>query len=357
MQTHLDCMTMDEQGSSLTLLTECLLGPVRMAVLHAALEFGLADILAETGDPEEIARRLESHTGNTRSLLDALVALGLAGKRQGCYANTPFAERYLRRGSSTYLGSMIVSLARMQHRHLAHLPQLVRQGPPPLQQEERLDDEMRWRQAALGLANYQRAGLAGLAVDVVAALPEAPRLRRMLDLGGGPGLVGMAIVERFADLCGTLCDLPSVITVAEEEIVRRGLSNRIRVVAGDYNTVDLGEDYDLVWASHTLYYARDLPVFLARVHESMSPGGVLLSLHEGLRRERTEPADCVLSRLSLALEGQDVSFEAGQITQALLAAGFRTVESRIVAAPMGEARLDIARKGVSPGRAMEVQRG
>lgn len=340
-------MRFDEKNdlSGFAVVEDWLLGPVRLAVLETALELGIADILAETGDPAEVARRLGAHPGNTLLFLDALTTMGLAEKREGRFANTSLAERHLRRTSGTYFGGLVENLKTLQLRNLDRLAALVRQGPPAeLKREKRLDEEAHWRAAAHGLACYQRSGLARLAADLVAALPEAQRLRRLLDLGGGPGIAGMEIVERHPGMTGVLCDLPTVAEVAREEIAARGLEDRMSVLPGDYNALDLGAGYDLVWASNTLYYARDLPAFLAKAHAALQPGGVFLSLHEGLEGERTRPAFHVLSRLPLALEGQDVSFEAGQIARAMLEGGFQTVESRELLLPMGAVRLDVGRK-------------
>ncbi|WP_420884218.1 methyltransferase family protein [Solidesulfovibrio sp. C21] len=46
------------------------------------VSLGVADILAETDDPDTIAARLEAHPGNTRHFLDALAALGLTEKNK-----------------------------------------------------------------------------------------------------------------------------------------------------------------------------------------------------------------------------------------------------------------------------------
>jgi len=325
-------------------LMDWLLGPIRMALLHAAIEFAIPDILAETGDADEVARRLGAHVGNTRRMLDAMAAQGLVTKRRGVYANSPLAERYLQSGKDTCLADMVRRLAAMQHRNMERLCELVRSGPPELRPEEKLDNPEIWRQAARSLAAYQRSGLADLASDLVAALPEAPRLRRMLDLGGGPGLVGMTIILRRPGMTGALCELPAVAEVARREAESMGLAERLSLLPGDYNTLDFGRGYDLLWASHTLYYAKDLTAFFRKALDALNPGGVFLSLHEGLERERSWPEHPVLSRLSLVLEGQELSFEAGQIAHAMLEAGFQSVESRTVMLSTGPARLDTARK-------------
>jgi len=325
-------------------LMDWLLGPVRQALLVTALELDLPGLLSQTGDPQELAARLGAHPGNLVRLLDGLTALGLARKEKGRYANSLMADLYLRRDRETWLGDMLVSLIPIQQANLERLTDLVRQGPPERGGTRRLDNPEHWQRAARYLANYQKAGLGRLAADLAEALPEFPAMKCMLDLGGGPGLVGMTILERHPALHCTLCDQPPVATVAQELARERGLAERMSFIAGDYNQVDLGAGYDLIWASHCLYYVKERTAFIARLLEALNPGGVLLCLHEGLTDERSAPPYYVLSRLSLALEGQDVSFNQGELAQHMREAGFASVESRPLQLATDVTWLDVGRK-------------
>ncbi len=333
-------------GPNPGLVFELMIGPIRMAVLDTTLKMDMADILAEHTEPEAIARALGVETDRTNLVyfLDAMAAMGFAEKQNGAYANTPFAESYLRKGSPSYLGGLVENLSNMQHRNLGRIPELIRQGPPEVDTRNKLDGEEMWKQSVRHLASYQKAGMADHVAGLVASLPEFPAMKRMLDMGCGPGIMCMATVSRHPDLQGVLCDLPPVMEVAREEIAAAGLLDRVTTIDGDYNEVDFGQGYDLIWASHTLYYAKDLDAMAARVHAALNPGGVFISFHEGLTCERTQPAGVVLSRLSLALEGQDVSFEQGEIASHLPGAGFASVEVRTLMLPMGPMELIIARK-------------
>jgi len=332
------------------MIFDLLVGPVRMAVLKAALEMGMADLLAEAQTPEGLARSLDVEAGETNLVffLDAMSAMGFAEKKNGRYRNTQFAETYLRKGGPTYLGGLVENLSRMQHRNLDRIPELIRQGPPEVEARDKLDGQEKWKQSVRHLACYQKAGMAERVADLVAALPEFPAMRRMLDLGCGPGLMCMATVLRHPSLEGVLCDLPPVMEVARQEIAAAGLEDRISAIGGNYNEVDFGSGYDLIWASHTLYYAKDLDALFTRIHDALNPGGVFISFHEGLTDERTRPASLVLSRLSLALEGQDVSFEQGEIASRLPGAGFSFVETRTLTLPLGPMELVLGRKRSQP---------
>ncbi len=328
------------------LVFELMIGPIRMAVLKTALEMEMADILAREHDPQVIAKTLGVDTDETNLVyfLDAMTALGFAKKQAGQYVNTPFAESYLRKNSPTYFGGLVENLSRMQHHNLDRIPELIRQGPAKVEKQDKLDGEEKWKNSVRHLASYQKAGMAEWVADQVASAPEFPSMRRMLDLGCGPGIMCMTVVSRHPSMKGALCDLPPVMEVAREEIAAAGLEDRISTIDGDYNEVDFGKGYDLIWASHTLYYTKDLDAMFARIHEALTPNGVFITLHEGLTNERTQPADLVLSRLSLALEGQDVSFEQGELASHLPGAGFTSVETKILELPLGPVEMIIARK-------------
>lgn len=334
----------NDDAQSFGPLAQWLQGPVLLALAEAAIELDLPELLAQTGDLDALARMLGAHRVNLGLLLDAMTAMGLAVKQDGRYANTALGEMYLRRQRDTYLGDMLINLKQMQHRHLDKLAELVRSGPPEVHGAQRLSSPERWRASAGHLANYQRAYLAPLAVELVEALPEFPAMKRALDLGGGPGLVIMALLERRPDLRGALCDLPPLAEVAREHAAARNLEGRLAFIAGDYNQVDLGQGYDLIWASHTLYYAKDMDAFMQKLLAALNPGGVFICLHEGLTEARTTPSLHVLARLCLALEGQDVSFDHGFLAENMRRAGFASVTSRPIDGPMGLVWLDVARK-------------
>ena len=88
-----------------------------------------------------------------------------------------------------------------------------------------------------------------LAASIVSDLPEFPRLERMLDLGGDPGLKCMAIVNAYPGLKGTVFDFPAVTRKTRDYIRHYGLDDRITALSGDFNQVDLGCGYYLIWAS------------------------------------------------------------------------------------------------------------
>lgn len=335
-------------------LSDWLVAPVRTALLRLTLELELPDILHSEHSLPRIAASLQAHCSKTAdaarltSLMDALVAAGLARKTNGSYANSPFAADYLRKGSPTYLGDLIASLAGMQHRNLSSLRQRLfdeapedtesRQGP-----RTDLRDEAHWKRSLAGLSAYQKAGAADSLARLMAALPGAERFTSMLDLGCGPGITALCAAAMLPGLHVTLCDFPPVLDMARAEAEGMGLSERVRLLPGDFNECDLGLEHDLVWACQSLYYAKDLPSFLKKIRRALRPGGLFVSVHEGVR-DGVAPAALVLSRLSLSMEGQDVSLTYGQMAAAAATAGLKRLSTQPVPMLFGEAHMEAFQK-------------
>ncbi len=200
-------------------------------------------------------------------------------------------------------------------------------------------------QLAVSMADHERASLVQQAVEIVSQLPEFLSFRRMLDLGGGPGLVGIAIVSAHPSMEGVIFDRPAIIKVAETFIKEYEMEDRMEVMGGDYNYDSIGEGYDMVWASNALNFARhDMDSLMKKVYDALSPGGVFVVLHEGLTHERTMPDAHVLCMMSMALMGQDMCFDQGFIADSMLRVGFKSVRSRTLDTDWGPMDLDIGRK-------------
>ncbi len=328
-------------------------GAVHTALLDLAIELELPDILHETGTPEGIAARLGNPDQvNLVYILDAMAALGLAVKKNGNYVNSALAETYLHKTTATYLGGLVRRLQTMQHRNLGKMKELLYSGPQKVKKDERIDGKALWESATRDMIPYQKGEVSQRLADMAASLPEFTCFRRMLDLGCGPGIIGLSIMRRHTTLCSAFCDLPPVLEITRKEVAVAGMEDRAEFFPGDYNRIDFGKGYDLIWAGQSLYFVKNLPEFLKKLLDALNPGGVFVSLHEGLAQERTSPPEVVISRLSLALEGQDVSFDKGQIAGLALAAGFASLEERKINMLFGENEVAILRKAEESAEGM-----
>ncbi|MFZ2071735.1 MAG: methyltransferase [Halobacteriota archaeon] len=322
-----------------------LVAPICSELLLTGIELRVFNQLSEPKSAEVVAKGIGAHPVNTRLFLDGLTASDLIVKQNGLYQNTPVTQAFLVEGSPTFLGQLFAFMTLLWNAGFDNLPKLVKEGPPSPSPEADMGSEEMWAQFAAAMANSERAGFAQKAVDIVSELPEFPSFRKMLDLGGGPGLVGIAIVSSHPSMKGIIFDRQAVIKVAKTFIKEYEMEKRLEVLSGDYNLDYIGNGYDLIWTSNALNFARhDMDSLMKKIYDALNPGGVFVVFHEGLTHERTKPDTHVLCMMSMALMGQDMCFDQSFIADSMLHAGFKSIRSRTLDTDWGPMDLDIGRK-------------
>ncbi|SDU20915.1 methyltransferase [Desulfobacula phenolica] len=316
---------------------------VQSSLLLTGIKLKVFNHLSKPQTADQLARVINGHPKNTMLFLNGLVACDLLLKKRGIYSNTPIAQTFLVEGYSTSLGKGFIHQGSMYGLMPEDLSTLVLNGPPSL--ENRMDTGEKWGHNATWMANNERSGIAQQMSDIVSALPEFSSFEKMLDLGGGPGIFGIAIVDKHPTMKGTVFDQKPVVEVAKGFIREYGLESRIDVLAGDFNKDSLGKGYDLIWASSTLNFAQNnMEKVMKKIHEALNPKGVFINLSEGLTHEGTKPDFFVFCTLVWAMQNPMRPFDQGVIADAMLNAGFKTVKSRILQTCWGQMDMDIARK-------------
>jgi hypothetical protein len=324
-------------------LYQMLLAPIRSKLLLTGIELNVFNVLSEPTSADTVAKTLGTHPSNTRVFLDSLAAIDLLQKKTGRYSNSPIAQAFLVETSPTFLGR-IFTFMKPDEQVLQNLPQLVKDGPPHPPEIPPFSEDALAKGVVL-MADIERAGYTQEAVEIVLKLPEFPSFQTMLDLGGGPGLLGMAIVDAHPTMRGVIFDLPPVIEETKKYLHEYEMGERMGVLGGNFNRDSIGEGYDLVWASGVLQFATDIDTVMKKIYDALNPQGVVVSLYPfGHTDERTKPESIVLSLLSIALMGQEAGVDQGYIAKSILHAGFTSVRSRTLDTFMGPMDLDIARK-------------
>ena len=334
-----------EVNESFEELYRMLVAPIRSKLLLTGIELKVFNHLSEPMSADAIAETIGTHLENTRLFLDGLAASDLLEKNDGLYQNTAVTQTFLAEGSPTFMGQMFTFSAQMWDAGLNNLPKLVKEGPPPPSPETDMSDEEMWGQFALPMANNERSGPAQQVAEIVSRLPEFPSFKKMLDLGGGPGLIGIAIAASHPGMKGVIFDQPAMGKVAEAFVKEYEMEERMGVMAGDYLHDPIGEGYDLIWASATLTFAKhDMDSIVKKIYDALNIRGVFVSLSDGLTDERTKPEIMALSWLPMVLMGQDMGLDQGVIADSMLRVGFKSVRSRTLDMPMGPMDLDVGWK-------------
>ena len=314
-------------------------------LLVTAIELKIFNQLSEPKTAEQVARAINGHSKNTMLLLNALVSCQLLHKHKGNYLNAPLAQTFLVEDAPVYLGDGLVHQTAMVEEANRELSRLVLEGPTKHSLNDAPDSEGKWAKNAIWIANTAKAGIAQHMSDIVSGLPEFESFHKMLDLGGGPGIFCIAMVEKHPFMKGTVFDRRSVVEVAETFIKEYQLEKRIGVLAGDYNKDSIGDGYDLIWASASLNFAQNnMELVMEKIYNALNPNGVFINLSEGVTEEGTQPEFYVLYKAGWAMKSPIKAFEQGFIADSMLNAGFKSVRSRTLNTGWGQKDLDIARK-------------
>jgi SAM-dependent methyltransferase len=313
-------------------LYKMLVAPIRSKLLWTGIELNVFEQLSELKSADAVAEAIGSHPMNTRLFLDGLTACDLLEKKKGLYQNTPVTQAFLIEESPTYLGLVFADQFQINYPILNDLPKLVKNGPPPTLPEADMNTEEMCMKFTVAHACSERAGIAQQVAEIISSLPEFPSFRKMLDLGGGPGLIGIAAVAAHPNMLGVIFD-------------RYGMGDRVDVLGGDYFHDSIGEGYDLVLASDNIYYGKDeLDSIVKKIFDALNPAGVFISFHGGLIHERTKPDMMVLGMILDELMGQGMMLDQGFIADSMLRGGFQSVRSRTLDTDWGPMDLDIGRK-------------
>lgn len=336
----------------LTRIYEMSLAPVRANAMVAGVELAIFDNLVESMRAEEIANKCGFDEKTTKEYLDVLVACDLLTKKDGLYQNSQDVNQFLVSNSPTYYGSHLLMTYERYSMSPNTISEMVRNGPSLQKNEEKMNLENFWEKHARSMANWERAGTAQTLADNIEALPEFPSMKKMLDLGGGPGIMGITVLSRHPSMKGVVFDQPKVVNVTKDFITEYDLSHRMTTIGGDYLNDPIGSGYDLILASCTLNFAKDcMDEMVKKIYEALNPGGVFVSLHDGMCNEGTSPAVHVLSMINSALSGFNCLLEKGFIANSMINAGFYSVRSQPVMLDVGPFEIDIARK--APGEIVD----
>ena len=324
-------------------LYNLLLAPLKSKLLMTGIELKLFDLLSEPLPADKVAKVLDTHPRNMMVFLDGLVAIDLLKKKNGFYSNSPIAQTFLIESSPTFLGR-VLPVMKPDDQVLQNLHKLVKEGPPPPPETSPFSDDALVKGVGI-MADIERAGYVQELVKIILELPEFSSFQKMVDLGGGPGLIGMAIVDAHPLMKGVILDLPPVVKETTKFIIEYEMEDRVTVLGSDFNRDSIGEEYDLVLASSSLQFAHDIDSVVKKVYDSLNPGGVFVSLFPfGQTHEGTKPEAIVLSLLTMALMGHDTKIDQGYVADSMLRVGFKSIHSRNLDTFIGPMELDIARK-------------
>lgn len=294
----------------------------KTCALHAAVKLGVFTAVGrKAATAMDLAREMGVDRRALEMLLNALTAMDLLEKREGFYANTPLALKFLSGDSSDYIGHIV-----MHHHHLvdswARLDVAVKTGGPVRSRVSRSEGERR-ESFLMGMHN-----LAMSIAPRIAKAIDLSRNRRLLDLGGGPGTYAIHFCLENPQLRATVFDLPTTGPLALKMIDKFGLKERIAFFPGDYLEEEIRGEYDVAWLSQVLHGEgpETCRMIVDKTVAALEPGGMVF-IHEFILNNSEDgplfPALFSLNMLLGTPDGQ--AYSENHLRRMLMNAGAREV--------------------------------
>jgi SAM-dependent methyltransferase len=248
---------------------------MRARAIMVAAKCGIFDALRERPlSAYEVASKCGTAPIATEKILNALVASDYIAYRNGAYALTGIARKWITRDSPTSLRDKLL-FEFVEWEMVEHFDDFVRTGRPL--DMHRSDSEEHW-------ALYQRAmrALSGVgAPEIVRRTPVPPGATAMLDIGGSHGFISVAMCRRYPQLRAVVLDLPAAVKHAASILAAEGMDDRVTHRTGNALEDDLGtEQWDVVYVSQLVHHFDEATnrQFVRRIARALKPRGVFVIL-------------------------------------------------------------------------------
>jgi hypothetical protein len=272
---------MEQVQSAKQVLRQMVGGSWVAQAIHVAAELGIADALADRPrTARELAQRVGADGDALYRLLRALASVDIFEEdAEGRFSLTPLGEP-LRADIPDSQRAFAIMMGAEFYQSWGHLLHSVRTGREA------------WSEA-LGKPCFQyltehpdRGAIYDAAMNGVHGSETEPMLdaydfspfETVVDLGGGNGLMLAEILERYPAAEGILFELPSVTDRARAVLSARGLSDRCRIVGGDFfQSIPRADAYLL---RHVLHDWQDeqATAILRHCRNAMNPQGRILAI-------------------------------------------------------------------------------
>jgi cyclopropane fatty-acyl-phospholipid synthase-like methyltransferase len=147
----------------------------------------------------------------------------------------------------------------------------------------------------------------------------------LLDLGGGPGLFAIALIEKHPQLKATIFDTPETQPIARDFIQASKAKSRIKFQPGDFLIDEIGDGYDVALLSSILhiYDEEQNEKLINKVFDALNTPGKIIVRDFFLNPNKTGPLVGALFAVNMLINTQGGNaYTYGEMKKWLTSAGF-----------------------------------
>lgn len=305
-------------------------------VLLTAVEFDVFSVLGSDAlTAAQLGKKLGIHPRGTHDFFDALVAAGFLTREGdgagGRYANTVNTATFLIKNSPAYIGGMIEMLNARLFEHWNHLGDALRTGQPQNETthsnkpffEEIYADKARLGQFLDAMSGFQASNFQQLADSF-----DFSRYKTVSDIGGALALLSRLVGAKHPHLSFNSFDLPAVAPHAQKHIDAAGMTDRIKVIAGDF-FADALPKADVITMGNILHdwNLEKKKILIQKAYDALPKGGALIAIENVIDDARRENLFGLLMSLNMLIEfGDAFDYTGADFRQWCEEAGFTRCE-------------------------------
>jgi len=280
----------------------------------------------------EIQKKLGLHKRSLYDFLDSLVALGFL-KRNGIKENAVYSDSedtnlFLDKKKPSYIGGILEMSNNRLYRFWNDLEEGLKTGEPQNETknggkplfEAIYADQDKLREFIKGMRGIQAGNFMKLAQEF-----DFSNYQTLCDIGGSGANLSIHVAKNNSHIKCISFDLPQVSPIAEENVSKMGLSDRIKVVSGDFFSDELPK-VDIITMGNILHDwgAREKSLLINKAYKALPEGGALIVIENIIDDERNKNAFGLMMSLNMAIEtDQGFDFTAADFTQWVKKAGFK----------------------------------
>lgn len=324
---------------------ELLRAYVPSAALSAALELGVFWLLEEQPcTVESVARELNIPDKRCYLWLELLVSYGLLERHGDTYAVSTLTRHAITGTYSPETWSLLAQEARERYPACIDLSQTLSHPAsiwpvlgrtPPNYVAQMMENPERAVRFTRMLYEIHRP----LAEELAQTL-DLSGFHRLMDVGGGSGVMSLALLRRYPDLTATVVDIANVCAAGEEIVAETPEAERITFHTADLLHDELPAGFDVVLECDVGIYSEDL---FRRLAASLNDSGHLIIVDELAEEGQAGSPSSLSHAFYVSLHNSEFALPSvNDVCRSLEQAGFHLISIQKLTS--GEAVIQVEKK-------------
>jgi hypothetical protein len=317
-------------------------------VLLAAVKFDLFTTLAtgpKTGLQIKQQLNFKCIDRHVYDWLDTLTSFGFLNREglleNAVYSNGADTGQFLDKNKPSYIGGMLLMLNNRLYKFWGNLEDGLLTGQPQNEGKEGGDlfkaiyaSEEKLREFTNAMSGIQAGNFLAFAQKF-----DFSKYKTLVDAGGSGGFLSIFVAQANQHLQCTSLDLPPLEPIANENIAKFGLADRVKAASGDFFQ-DAIPAADVVVMGNILHdWSEDQKnILVKKAFDALPVGGAFVAIEGIIDEQRKENVFGLMMSLNMLIEtGAGFDYTFSDFNRWTIKAGFQRTELIPLAGPFSAA--------------------